>query len=54
MTSISYYKIKGPGKLKICVKVALAWRIFTDQSHSVKEISVALVISHAKLYRYLK
>jgi DNA invertase Pin-like site-specific DNA recombinase len=35
-------------------KVALARRMFADQSHSIPEICAALGISRATLYRYVK
>jgi predicted DNA-binding transcriptional regulator AlpA len=34
--------------------VALAQRMFADQSHSIPEICAALGISRATLYRYVK
>jgi DNA invertase Pin-like site-specific DNA recombinase len=43
-----------PRKLKTNGKVALARRIFADQSHSIPEICAALGISRATLYRYVK
>src|SRR6266404_2852342 len=43
-----------PRKLKTNGKVALAWRMFADQSHSLPEICAALGISRATLYRYVK
>lgn len=43
-----------PRKLKTNGKVALARRMFTDQSHSVPEICGVLGISRATLYRYVK
>ena len=43
-----------PRKLKTNGKVALARRMFADQSHSILEICAALGISRATLYRYVK
>jgi len=43
-----------PRKLKTNGKVALARRLFADQSHSIPEICAALGISRATLYRYVK
>jgi DNA invertase Pin-like site-specific DNA recombinase len=43
-----------PRKLKTSGKVALARRLFADQSHSIPEICKALGISRATLYRYVK
>lgn len=43
-----------PRKLKTSGKVALARRMFADQSHSTPEICAALGISRATLYRYVK
>jgi DNA invertase Pin-like site-specific DNA recombinase len=43
-----------PRKLKTNGKVALARRMFADQSHSIQEICAALGISRATLYRYVK
>jgi DNA invertase Pin-like site-specific DNA recombinase len=43
-----------PRKLKTNGKVALAQRMFTDQSHSIPEICATLGISRATLYRYVK
>jgi len=43
-----------PRKLKTNGKVALARQVFADQSHSIPEICVALGISRATLYRYVK
>ncbi len=43
-----------PRKLKTNGKVALARRMFADQSHSIPEICAALGISRATLYRYAK
>ncbi len=43
-----------PRKLKTNGKVALARRMFADQSHSIPEICAALGISRATLYRYVK
>src|SRR5579859_8138503 len=43
-----------PRKLKTNGKVALAKRMFDDQSHSIPEICTALGISRATLYRYVK
>ncbi len=43
-----------PRKLKTNGKVALARRMFADQSHSIPEICSALGISRATLYRYVK
>ena len=43
-----------PRKLKTNGKVALAQRMFTDQSHSIPEICAVLGISRATLYRYVK
>ena len=43
-----------PRKLKTNGKVALARRMFTEQSHSIPEICMALGISRATLYRYVK
>ena len=43
-----------PRKLKTNGKVALARRMFADQSHSIPEICTALGISRAMLYRYVK
>ncbi len=43
-----------PRKLKTNGKVALARQMFADQSHSIPEICVALGISRATLYRYVK
>jgi len=43
-----------PRKLKTSGKVALARRMFADQSHSIPEICAALGISRATLYRYVK
>ena len=42
-----------PRKLKTNGKVALARRMFADQSHSIPEICAALRISRATLYRYV-
>jgi predicted DNA-binding transcriptional regulator AlpA len=35
-------------------KVALARRMFADQSHSIPEMCAALGISRVTLYRYMK
>jgi DNA invertase Pin-like site-specific DNA recombinase len=43
-----------PRKLKTNGKVALARRMFADQSNSIPEICAALGISRATLYRYVK
>src|SRR6266568_5194186 len=43
-----------PRKLKTNGKMALAQRMFADQSHSISEICAALGISRATLYRYVK
>lgn len=43
-----------PRKLKTNGKVALAKRMFDDQSHSIPEICATLGISRATLYRYVK
>ena len=43
-----------PRKLRTNGKVALARRMFADQSHSIPEICAALAISRATLYRYVK
>jgi DNA invertase Pin-like site-specific DNA recombinase len=43
-----------PRKLKTSGKVALAGRMFADQSHSIPEICAALGISRATLYHYVK
>jgi DNA invertase Pin-like site-specific DNA recombinase len=43
-----------PRKLKTNGKVALARRMFAEQSHSISEICAALGISRATLYRYVK
>jgi DNA invertase Pin-like site-specific DNA recombinase len=43
-----------PRKLKTNGKVALARRMFADQSHSIPVICAALGISRATLYRYVK
>ncbi len=43
-----------PRKLKTNGKVALAKRMFDDQSHSLSDICAALGISRATLYRYVK
>jgi DNA invertase Pin-like site-specific DNA recombinase len=43
-----------PRKLKTNGKVALARRMFADQSHSIPEICAGLGISRATLYRYVK
>src|SRR6266699_4585348 len=43
-----------PRKLKTNGKVALAQRMFTDQSHFLPEICAALGISRATLYRYVR
>lgn len=43
-----------PRKLKTNGKIALARRMFADQSHSIPEICAALGISRATLYRYVK
>jgi DNA invertase Pin-like site-specific DNA recombinase len=43
-----------PRKLKTNGKVALAQRMFADQSHSIPEICAALGISRATLYRYVR
>ena len=43
-----------PKKLKTNGKVALARRMFADQSHSIPEMCAALGISRATLYRYVK
>src|SRR5207248_3088686 len=43
-----------PRKLRTHGKVALARRMFADQSHSIPEICAALAISRATLYRYVK
>ena len=43
-----------PRKLKTNGKVALARRMFADQSHSIPEICAALGISRATLYRYVR
>src|SRR5712692_1645392 len=42
-----------PRKLTTNGKVALARRMFTDQSHSILEICATLGISRATLYRYV-
>jgi DNA invertase Pin-like site-specific DNA recombinase len=42
-----------PRKLKTNGKVALAQRMFAEQSHSISEICAALGISRATLYRYV-
>ena len=41
-------------KLKTRGKVALARRMFDDQSHSIPETCAALGISRVTLYRYIK
>jgi DNA invertase Pin-like site-specific DNA recombinase len=43
-----------PRKLKTNGKVALAQRMFAEQSHSIPEICATLGISPATLYRYVK
>jgi DNA invertase Pin-like site-specific DNA recombinase len=43
-----------PRKLKTNGKIALARRMFVEQSHSIPEICAMLGISRATLYRYLK
>jgi DNA invertase Pin-like site-specific DNA recombinase len=43
-----------PRKLQTNGKVALARRMFADQSHSIPEICAALGISRATLYRYVR
>jgi DNA invertase Pin-like site-specific DNA recombinase len=43
-----------PKKLKTNGKVALARRMFADQSHSIPEMCAALGISRAPLYRYVQ
>ncbi|HEX4206290.1 MAG TPA: recombinase family protein [Ktedonobacteraceae bacterium] len=43
-----------PRKLRTNGKVALAQRMFADQSHSIPEMCAALGISRATLYRYVK
>ena len=43
-----------PRKLRTNGKVALARRMFADQSHSIPEMCAALGISRATLYRYVK
>ncbi|WP_277988896.1 recombinase family protein [Ktedonosporobacter rubrisoli] len=43
-----------PRKLKTNGKVALARRMFAEQSHSISEICATLGISRATLYRYVK
>jgi DNA invertase Pin-like site-specific DNA recombinase len=43
-----------PKKLKTNGKVALARRMFVDQSHSLPEMCAALGISRATLYRYVQ
>ena len=43
-----------PGKLKTNGKVALARRMFADQSHSIPEMCAVPGISRATLYRYVK
>src|SRR6266516_6506515 len=43
-----------PRKLKTNGKVALARRMFAEQSHSISEMCAALGISRATLYRYVK
>lgn len=43
-----------PRKLKTNGKIALAKRMFDDQSHSISEICAVLGISRATLYRYVK
>lgn len=43
-----------PRNLKTNGKVVLAQWMFADQSHSIPEICVALGISRATLYRYVK
>jgi DNA invertase Pin-like site-specific DNA recombinase len=43
-----------PRKLRTNGKVALARRMFADQSHSIPEICAALGISRATLYRYVR
>ena len=43
-----------PRKLKTNGKIALARRMFAEQSHSIPEICAMLGISRATLYRYLK
>jgi DNA invertase Pin-like site-specific DNA recombinase len=43
-----------PRKLKTNGKVALARRMFADQSHSIPEMCATLGISRATLYRYVK
>jgi DNA invertase Pin-like site-specific DNA recombinase len=52
-------KVRGrvggrPRKLKTNGKVALARRMFADQSHSIPEMCAALGISRATLYRYVR
>ncbi len=42
-----------PRKLKTNGKVALARRMFADQSHSIPEMCAALGISRATFYRYV-
>ena len=43
-----------PRKLKTNGKIALARRMFAEQSHSIPEICATLGISRATFYRYLK
>ncbi|MGI8688797.1 MAG: recombinase family protein [Thermomicrobiales bacterium] len=42
-----------PRKLETLVKVAMAKRLYADQSHSIAEICESLGVSRATLYRYL-
>src|SRR5712691_5067519 len=43
-----------PRKLKTNGKVALARQMFADKSHSIPEMCVALGVSRATFYRYVK
>src|SRR5712671_6021632 len=59
MAGLAAAKARGrvggrPRKLKTNGKVALARRMFADQSHSIPEICAALGISRATLYRYVR
>jgi DNA invertase Pin-like site-specific DNA recombinase len=54
MRNLSRTQLIELRKLKTNGKVALARRMFADQSHSISEICAALGISRATLYRDVK
>ncbi len=42
-----------PKKLGTSTKVAMAWALYKDETHSIKDIWTSLCISRTTLYRYL-